>query len=124
MNPKLIASALAGTALSLSVAVFAQSNADRGGEAVQQAGSSPSFTHGESKRCEGMTGSAKEQCDKEEATKTEGRDATSAAGEGRSTSSSAAAGESDRQFTHGESKHCETLTGAAKEECDKKEATK
>ena len=30
------------------------------------------FTHGESRRCESLTGADKEQCDKEEATKTEG----------------------------------------------------
>jgi hypothetical protein len=34
-----------------------------------------SFTHGESKRCESMSGAAKEQCDKEEGTKTEGASA-------------------------------------------------
>jgi hypothetical protein len=31
-----------------------------------------SFTHGESARCESLTGADKDQCDKEEATKTEG----------------------------------------------------
>lgn len=30
------------------------------------------FTHGESKRCESMTGTDKDQCDKEEGTKTQG----------------------------------------------------
>ena len=29
----------------------------------------PSFTHGESKRCESLSGEAKEQCDREEANK-------------------------------------------------------
>ena len=33
---------------------------------------SHSFTHGESKRCESLSGAEKDQCDKEEATKTEG----------------------------------------------------
>ena len=62
MKPNLIAVAFTAAALSLTGAVLAQSNADRGG----------GFTHGESKRCESMTGSAKEQCDKQEATKTDG----------------------------------------------------
>jgi hypothetical protein len=39
-----------------------------------------SFTQGESKRCATMTGADKEQCDKEEATKTEGPAAQDAAG--------------------------------------------
>jgi hypothetical protein len=34
--------------------------------------SEKTFTHGESKRCESMTGADKDQCDKEEATKSEG----------------------------------------------------
>src|SRR5262245_8036971 len=33
------------------------------------------FTHGESKRCESLSGDAKLQCDKEEATKSEGENA-------------------------------------------------
>jgi len=42
------------------------------GSSTPQAKSDGSFTHGESKRCESMTGADKDQCDKEEATKTEG----------------------------------------------------
>ena len=34
--------------------------------------SNDSFTHGESKRCASLSGADKDQCDKEEATKTEG----------------------------------------------------
>ena len=114
MKPNVLALAAAWVVFGLSGPVFAQSNADR------------SFTHGESKRCESMTGDAKEQCDKQEATKTEGAaPGTAASGSERSvTGSAAAAAGRDGHFTHGESKHCETLTGAAKEECDKKEATK
>lgn len=45
-----------------------------------------SFTHGESKRCESMTGADKEQCDKEEATKTEGPAAQEASGSSQGSS--------------------------------------
>src|SRR5947209_20523031 len=116
MKPNLIAVAFTAAALSLTGAVLAQSNADRGG----------GFTHGESKRCESMTGSAKEECDKQEATKTEGAaPGTPASGSERSATGSAAAADGrDAHFTHGESKRCEKLTGAAKEQCDKQEATK
>ena len=111
MKPNVLALALL---FGLSGPTLGQSNSDRG------------FTHGESKRCESMTGSAKEQCDKQEATKTDGgAQAAPATGSGSSApgSSSTASGR-DGSFTHGESQHCETLTGAAKEECDKKEAKK
>ena len=57
MKPNVLALALL---FGLSGPTLGQSNSDRG------------FTHGESKRCESMTGSAKEQCDKQEATKTDG----------------------------------------------------
>src|SRR3954468_14879771 len=40
--------------------------------AGDKSSSEKTFTHGESKRCESMTGAEKDQCDKEEATKTEG----------------------------------------------------
>ena len=116
MKPNLIAVAFTAAALSLTGAVLAQSNADRGG----------GFTHGESKRCESMTGSAKEQCDKQEATKTDGEaqspPATASGSSAPASSSGARA--SDGSFTHGESQRCEKLTGAAKQECDKEEATK
>jgi len=36
------------------------------------------FTQGESKRCESLSGAAKERCDKEEGTKTEGAQADTA----------------------------------------------
>lgn len=38
---------------------------------TSQAPRDPSFTHGESKRCESLSGEAKERCDREEATKTQ-----------------------------------------------------
>ena len=50
------------------------------GASTAPAKGDPSFTHGESKRCATMTGADKEQCDKEEATKTEGPAAQDAAG--------------------------------------------
>ena len=56
------------------------------GESASTGASTPpakgdqSFTQGESKRCATMTGAEKEQCDKEEATKTEGPAAQDAAG--------------------------------------------
>jgi hypothetical protein len=114
MKPNVLALAIAGVLFGLSAPVLAQSNSDR------------SFTHGESKRCESMTGSAKEECDKQEGTKTDGAaSGTAASGSERGATGSAAAADGrDGHFTHGESKHCEQLTGAAKEECDKKEATK
>ena len=81
------------------------------------------FTHGESKRCESMSGEDKQQCDKEEATKAQGAAAQEAGGPQRSGGDSAA-GASGATFTHGESKRCETMSGTAKEQCDKQEATK
>jgi hypothetical protein len=44
------------------------------------------FTHGESKRCASMTGAEKAQCDKEEATKTEGPAAQDASGSSQGSS--------------------------------------
>ena len=83
--------------LALSLPVFAQSSAERPGAdtatkpstAPQEgnrafeagAGSSAeraksgTFTHGESKRCENLSGAKKELCDKEEGTKAEGEEA-------------------------------------------------
>src|SRR3954452_18588659 len=123
MNQNLITAALAAVALSVSGAALAQSNAERAADPVH-AGSAQSFTHGESKRCESMTGSAKEQCDKQEATKTDGEaqspPATASGSSAPASSSAARAG--DGSFTHGESQRCEKLTGAAKEQCDKEEA--
>jgi len=49
-------------ALGFSAQAFAQSS---------QPPRDPSFTHGESKRCESLSGEAKERCDREEATKTQ-----------------------------------------------------
>ena len=60
-----VASALA-VLLGLSMQTFAQSS---------QPARDPSFTHGESKRCERLSGEAKQQCDREEATKTQGPEA-------------------------------------------------
>ena len=123
MKPNLIAAALTATALCLAGTVFGQPNAAGGANPVHP-GTTESFTHGESKRCETMTGNAKEQCDKEEATKTEGVQADEADAPREPAGSSAAAGTTGTRFTHGESKHCETMTGAAREQCDKQEATK
>jgi|1185.fasta_scaffold178060_1 hypothetical protein len=123
MNQNLITAALAAVALSVSGAALAQSNAERAADPVH-AGSAQSFTHGESKRCESMTGSAKEQCDKEEASKAEGAEAETADTQRTPPNSAAAAGGNRQHFTHGESERCRTMTGAAKDQCDKQEATK
>jgi hypothetical protein len=83
--------------LALSLPVFGQSSAERSGAdtakdqraAPQEgnpafeagAGSSAerakgaTFTHGESKRCESLSGEEKARCDKEEGTKAEGEEA-------------------------------------------------
>ena len=42
------------------------------GASTTPAKSDQAFTHGESKRCESLTGADKDQCDKDEATKTQG----------------------------------------------------
>ena len=114
MKSDFIASTLTAAALGLTGVVFAQSSADQPSQVQSKPGTS--FTHGESKRCASLSGSAKELCDREEATKTDGSSAESA--------NAAAAGGSGAHFTHGESKRCETMTGTAKEQCDKQEATK
>jgi hypothetical protein len=97
MNVQILGSALASALLMLSAQALAQTTTDRPTDAATQPSpSSPSateqkkdddsasmgsstapasdkpFTHGESKRCESLTGADKDQCDKEEATKTEG----------------------------------------------------
>lgn len=56
MKLKLISAAVASVSLGFAVPSFGQST----------------FTHGESKRCESLSGEAKAQCDREEATKTQG----------------------------------------------------
>jgi len=117
MTANLIKTALMIAAVSVSGVVFAQSNAE-------QPSKPESFTNGESKRCESMTGAAKEQCNREEATKAEGPQAESADAPRNPAGSSAAGGGTGAHFTHGESKRCETMTGAAKEQCDRQEATK
>src|SRR5437868_6354234 len=81
---------------------------------AQPSGAGATFTHGESKRCEGMTGADKQQCDREEGAKTQGP----------SSSTGGSAPEKDASFTHGESKRCESMSGAEKDQCDKEEATK
>jgi hypothetical protein len=124
MKLQLVGAAITSVFVGLATQSLAQSNADRAADPATRDGGK-TFTHGESKRCEGMSGAAKDQCDKEEATKTQGdaaKDAQPAATESaRSSTSSAAAGGS---FTHGESKRCESLSGADKDQCDKEEATK
>ena len=96
MKVQILAAALTSALLALSAQAPAQTATDRPADAATQPSpSSPSateekkgdsasmgssaapasdksFTHGESKRCESMTGADKDQCDKEEATKTEG----------------------------------------------------
>ncbi|MEA3191922.1 MAG: hypothetical protein QOD26_255 [Betaproteobacteria bacterium] len=56
MKLQLITAAIASVSLGFALPSFGQ----------------PSFTHGESKHCESLSGEAKVQCDKEEATKTQG----------------------------------------------------
>ena len=102
MKLKILGAALASSLLALSAQVMAQSPVERPTEAASQpsqstteskkdgsanmgsstapAKSDDRFTHGESKRCASMTGADKEQCDKEEATKTEGPAAQDASG--------------------------------------------
>jgi hypothetical protein len=113
MNFRLHAAAIVSICLGLATQSFAQSDSGK------------TFTHGESKRCESMSGAAKDQCDKEEATKTQGpaaQDSQPAGAESeRSSTGSSAAGNT---FTHGESKRCESMSGAAKDQCDKEEGTK
>lgn len=98
MKLEIIGAALASAVIGLSTQALAQTSTERPADAAAQpsqpatesrpeasssagasatgAGSSAksdgSFTHGESKRCESLAGADKEQCDKEEATKTEG----------------------------------------------------
>jgi len=117
MKARLIRTTLIGVAISASGIVLAQPNADRSSKPE-------SFTHGESKRCESMTGTAKEECDREEATKNEGPAVESSGAPRDPAGSSAAAGGTGAHFTHGESKRCETMIGTAKEQCDRQEATK
>jgi hypothetical protein len=89
-----LAAALAGM-LAFSLQAFAQSTSERPGDGAKSptpatqsapntvgsgssaapAGRRGTFTHGESKRCESMSGADKELCDKEEATKAEGKEA-------------------------------------------------
>jgi len=96
MKVQILGAALAGL-LAFSMQAFAQSTTERPADTAAQpsqpapsateekkdssastgastapATSDRSFTHGESKRCASMTGPDKDQCDKEEATKTEG----------------------------------------------------
>jgi len=99
MKATLVCAALAGAALGVSAPCFAQSSSERpadaatppssstsappqsassgkdqssGGASADQNRRSNTFTHGESKRCESLSGAEKDLCDKEEATKTEG----------------------------------------------------
>ena len=113
MNVRLIAAAVASIFVGLAAQSLAQSN------------KRDTFTHGESKRCESMTGTDKARCDEQEATKSEGdagqASQPAATDDRRSSAGSSAAG---KTFTHGESKRCEGMTGADKDQCDKEEATK
>jgi hypothetical protein len=94
---KTFAHAAALAMLALALQTFAQSSADRpAADAAKAPSSAPqegnpafeagagssadraknaTFTHGESKRCETLSGKEKELCDKEEGTKAEGEEA-------------------------------------------------
>ena len=94
---KTLAQAAALTLLALSLQAFAQSGTERpapdaakappsapqegnpafeaGAGSSAERAKSATFTHGESKRCEKLTGAEKDLCDKEEATKAEGEEA-------------------------------------------------
>jgi len=94
---KTLAQAAALTLLAFSLQGFAQSSVEPpAADAAKQRRSSPqegnpafeagagssaeraksaTFTHGESKRCEKLTGAEKDLCDKQEATKAEGEEA-------------------------------------------------
>src|SRR5258706_16410824 len=94
MQVQILGAALAGL-IALSTQALAQSSTERPADSSAQpssqssteekkddsasmgasrapASGDKSFTHGESKRCESLTGADKDQCDKEEATNTEG----------------------------------------------------
>jgi|SRR6185295_3382414 len=114
MNLRSIAAAITSIFLGFATQSFAQSDSGK------------TFTHGESKRCESMSGADKDLCDREEATKTQGRAAQAsqpAAADQHQPSSTGASAARDT-FTHGESKRCENMSGADKDQCDKEEATK
>src|SRR5947208_773844 len=103
MKLHILEAAIAASALlALSNFAFAQSSADQGKP-------SDTFTHGESKRCAAMTGADKDQCDKEEATKTQGSAAQEASKLQESGSASTGSSTADT-FTHGESKRCASMT--------------
>jgi hypothetical protein len=125
MNVRLIAAAVASIFVGWAAQSLAQSNADGATGTVTQPDKRDTFTHGESKRCESMTGADKARCDEQEATKSEGdagqASQPAATDDRRSSAGSSAAG---KTFTHGESKRCEGMTGADKDQCDKEEATK
>ena len=89
------------------------------GYAQSQSQDTTTFTHGESKRCESLSGAEKARCYREEATKTQG----AAARESTSQDPNEAA-RGGTSFTHGESARCESMQGAEKEQCDREEATK
>ena len=96
MKASLVCAALACAALGFTAPALAQSSSDRpadpatapsspasepvssskdqgsAGSSADQNRKSDRFTHGESKRCESLSGAEKDLCDKEEATKTEG----------------------------------------------------
>jgi hypothetical protein len=95
MKLEILGAALASTLIALSTQALAQSSTERpadtsaqpsapttteekkddsasAGSSATPAKSGDSFTHGESKRCASLGGADKEQCDREEATKTEG----------------------------------------------------
>jgi len=70
MKAQIVSVATASFILAFSAQAFAQSNTTD--DSARQADRSGTFTHGESKRCEALSGAEREQCDRDEATKTEG----------------------------------------------------
>src|SRR5438067_2400452 len=100
MKLRLLEAAIASAFLALSTQGFTQSKG------------TDTFRHGESKRYATMTGADKDQCDKEEATKTEGpaaQEASKPQDSGlASAGASAAPAKPGDSFTHGESKRCAT----------------
>jgi hypothetical protein len=118
MDSRVMSASLASMLIGFAAAALAQTSPGSSGQPAAGA----SFTHGESKRCETLSGTAKEQCDKEEANNA--APASSPSPRDSASSGSSAGASVGPRFTHGESKRCESMTGAAKEQCDKQEATK
>jgi hypothetical protein len=74
MKSEIVSLATASFILAFATCASAQSNTTD--DSARQTDRSGSFTHGESKHCESLSGEAKEQCDRDEATKTDGSAST------------------------------------------------